>query len=81
MYSKRNLQDVPLMAPEFSSLIGGGEFDMRGIESIQVISAENLAEDNIRANLKGEIDTVIENVQCIVERMGCISSIDEKESF
>ena len=36
---------------EFSSLVGGGEIDMRELDSIHRIFAECLAEDNLRANL------------------------------
>ena len=30
-----SLKDVPLIAPDFLSLVGGGEVDMREIKSIQ----------------------------------------------
>ena len=42
------LKDVPLMAPEFPSLVEGGDVDMREIESIHRTSAGCLAEDNLR---------------------------------
>ena len=36
---KKNLKDVSLMAPEFPSLVGDGEIDMREIESIHRLFA------------------------------------------
>ena len=69
------------MAREFLSLAGFGENDTNGIQSIQRIFAGCLAEDNLRANLNEEIDTVIEEVACIVEKGGCVPSRDEKQSF
>ena len=69
------------MAPEVSSLVGGGEIDVREIESIQRIFAECLAEDNPRANLHEEIITVVEEVPCLVEKRCCVSSRDEENSF
>ena len=74
-------KDVHLMAPEFSSLVGGGEVDMREIEPNQRTSAECLAEDNLRANLIEKIGGVIEEVPCKAEKRGCVSSSDEVESF
>ena len=75
------LKDVHLMVPEFLSLVGGGEVDMREMESNQRTFAECLAEDNLRANLIEKIGGVIEEVPCVVERRGCVSSRDEVESF
>ena len=54
---------------------------MREVESNQRIFAECLAEDYLRANLNEEMETVIEEVPCIVERRGCLSSRVEEESF
>ena len=67
----------PLMAPEFSSLVRRGYIDMREIEVLQRIFAECLAKDNLTANLNKEIDTVIDEVPCIVERRGWVSGRDE----
>ena len=69
------------MAPEFSSLVGGGEVDMREKESNQRTFAESLAEDYLRATWNEKIGGVIEEVPCVVERRGCVSSRDEVESF
>ena len=69
---EKSLKDVLLMAPEFPSLVGGGEIDTRELEPIQTIFAECLAEDNLRANLVEEIATVIEEIPCIVEKSGCV---------
>ena len=57
-----SLNDLPLMAPEFSSPVGGGEINMREIESFQRTFAECLAEDNFRVKLNEEIGTVVEDV-------------------
>ena len=75
------LKDVHLMVPEFLSLVGGGEVDMREIESNQRTFAECLAEDNLRANLIEKIGGVIEEDPCIAEKRGCVSSSVEEESF
>ena len=78
---EKNSNCVDLLSPEFLSLVGGGEVDMRGIESNQRTFAERLAEDYLRATWNEEIDTVIEEVPCVVERRGCVSSSVEEESF
>ena len=70
-----------LSSPEFLSLVGGGQVDMREIESNQRTFAESLAEDYLRATWNEEIDAVIEEVPCLVERRGCVSSRDEVKSF
>ena len=75
-----NSDCLDLLAPEFSSLVGGGEVDMREIESNQRTFAECLAEDYLRANLNEEMETVIEEVLCVFERSGCVSSRDEEEA-
>ena len=75
------LEDVHLMAPEFLSLVGGSEVDVKEIESIHRIFAECLAEDNLRANLIEKIGGVIEEFPCIAEKRGCVSSSVEEESF
>ena len=72
-----SLKDEPLMAPEFSSIVGRGDFDMREIEFLQRIFAECPAKDNLRANLNEEIGTFIDEVPCIVERRGWVSGRDE----
>ena len=54
---------------------------MKEIEFIERVFAQSLAEDNLRANLIEKICTVIEEVPCIVERRGCISSRVEEVSF
>ena len=54
---------------------------MREIESNQRTFAESLAEDYLRITWNEEIDTVIEEVPCVVERRGCVSSSVEEESF
>ena len=54
---------------------------MREIESNQRTFAESLAEDYLRATWNEEIDTVIEEVPCVNERRGCVSSSVEEESF
>ena len=69
------------LAPEFLSLVGGAEVDMTDIESSHRIFAENLAEDNLRADLIEEIGTVSEEVPCIVEKKGCVPSRGKEESF
>ena len=69
------------MVPEFLSLVRGGEVDMREIESIHRVFAENLADVNLRDKLNQEIDTVTNEVTCIVETRCRISSRDEEESF
>ena len=78
---EKNSDCLDLLSPEFLSLVGGCEVDMREIESNQKTSAESLAEDYLRATWNEEIDTVIEEVPCVVERRGCVSSRDEEESF
>ena len=55
-----SFRDAPLMAPEFSSLVGGGEVDMREIESTHRIFAESPAAVSLRAILNEEIGNVIE---------------------
>ena len=77
----KNSDCLDLMAPEFSYVVEGGEIYMRKIESIHRILAESRAEDNLRANLNKEIDTVIQEVSCIVEKRGCVSSREKEESF
>ena len=77
---EKNSDCLDLLSPEFSSLVGGGEIDMREIESTQRAFEECLAEDKLRANLIEEISTVIEEVPCIVEKRGCITSRDKEES-
>ena len=77
---EKNSDCLDLLSPEFLSL-GGGEVDMREIESNQRIFAECLAEDNLRANLIEKVGGVIEEVPCIAERRGCVSSSVEEESF
>ena len=62
------------MTTEFSSLVGVCEVDMREIESIHRIFTEGLEEDNLRGDLREEIDTVIEEVPCIVEKRDFVSS-------
>ena len=42
---EKNSDCLDLLSPEFLSLVGGGEVDMREIESNQRTSAESLAED------------------------------------
>ena len=54
---------------------------MSGIESFQRIFAEYLAEDNLRAALIEKIGAVFEEVPCIVERRGCLSSRDKDNFF
>ena len=81
LLKKKSLKDVPLMAPEFPSLVGGGDVCLREIESIHRIYAECLAEDNLRANLVEEICTVIEEVPCLPKKWGCVPSRNEEESF
>ena len=76
-----NFKDVPLMSPVFPSLVGGGDIDMREIESIHRSFAQCLIEDNLRANLIEEKSTVIGEVPCIVEKRGFVSSREEEESF
>ena len=78
---EKNSDCLDILSPEFLSLVGGGEVDMREKESNQRTFAECLAEDNLRANLNEEIDTVIEEVPCVVERRDCVSSGDEVKSF
>ena len=78
---EKNSDCLDLLSSEFLSLVGGGEVDMREIESNQRTSAESLAEDYLRATWNEEIDTVIEEVPCVVERRGCVSSRDEVKSF
>ena len=78
---EKNCDCLDLLSPEVLSLVGGSEVDVREIESILRTFAECLAEDNLRANLNEEIDTVIDEVPCVVERRGCVSSRDEVESF
>ena len=78
---EKNSDCLDLLSPEVLSLVGGDEVDMREIESNQRTSAESLAEDYLRATWNEEVDTVIEEVPCVVERMGCVSSGDEVESF
>ena len=78
---EKNNDCLDLLSPEFLSLVGGGEVDMREIESNRRTSAESLAEDYPRATWNEEIDTVIEEVPCVVERRGCVTSGDEVESF
>ena len=63
-----NLKDVPLIAREFWSLVGGGEIYIREIQSFQRIFEQFLAEYNLRARLSEEIGTVIEEVLCIIEK-------------
>ena len=77
---EKNSDCLDLLSPEFSSLLGGGEIDMREIESTQRAFEECLAEDKLRANLIEEISTVIEEVPCIVEKRGCVTSRDKEES-
>ena len=74
-----SLRDVPLMAPELSSLAVGGEVHSREIESIHTIVGECIAGDRIRANLIEAIDNVIEEIPCIVEKQDCVTSTDEEE--
>ena len=78
---EKNSDCLDLLSPEFLSLVGGGEVDMREIESNQRTFAESLAEDHLRATWNEEIVTVIEEVPCVVERRGCVSSGDEVGSF
>ena len=78
---EKRLKNVPPMASEYSSLVGGVEVDMRVIESIHRISAECLADDNPRVNSSEEICTVIDEVPCIVEKRDCLLSRVEEESF
>ena len=80
-FQETSLKDIPLMAAEISSLVEGDEINTRAIESIHRIFAECLYEDNLRANLNEEIDTVSEEVLCIVEIRGFVTSRDEEESF
>ena len=54
---------------------------MREIESIQKNFLECIAEEKLRASFNEEIDTVIEEVPCIVEKRGSVHSRDEEESF
>ena len=54
---------------------------MREIESIYRIFAEYLADDNFRANLIEDIGNVIEEILCIVEKRGAVSSKIEDASF
>ena len=70
-----SLKDVPIIAREFWSLVGGGEFDIREIKSFQRIFAQCLAENNLRARLSEDIGTVIEEVLCIVEKKGCLTKM------
>ena len=72
------LKDVLLMAPEFSSLVGGDEIDLREIESLQRINPECVAEDILRVSLNEEIGTIIE-LPCIVTKRGSVSSRDVEE--
>ena len=62
---EKNSDCLDLVSPEFLSLVGGCEVDMREIESNQRTFAECLAEDNLRANLIEKIGGVIEEVPCI----------------
>ena len=78
---EKNSDCLDLLSPEFLSLVGGGEVDMREMESNQRTFAESLAEDYLRATWNEGIDTVIEEVPCVVERRGCVSSRDEVDSF
>ena len=78
---EKNSDCLDLLSPEFLSLVGGGEVDMKEIESNQRTFAESLAEDYLRATWNEEIDTVIEEVPCVVERKGCASSSVEEETF
>ena len=78
---EKNSDCLDFLSPEFPSLVRGGDIDMREVESIHRFLAECLAQNNLRANLNGEIATVIEEVPCIVEKRGCVSSRDEEESF
>ena len=78
---EKNSDCLDLLSPEFLSLLGGGEVDVREIEYIHRIFAECLAEDNPRANLIEKIGGVIEEVPCIAEKRGCVSSSVEEESF
>ena len=50
------------MAPEISSLVGGGRIDMREMDSIHRIFADCPAEDSLRASLDEEIGPVTEEV-------------------
>ena len=50
---------------------------MREIESVHRFCAEGLAEDNNRATLNEDIGIKIEEVSCIVEKRGCVSSRDK----
>ena len=61
--------------------MGGGEIDLREIESIHRIFVECLAEDNLRAISNEKIGIVIERTPCIVERRDCVPSRVEKEFF
>ena len=78
---KTSLQGVPLMEHEFSSLLGNGEIDMKEIEYIHRVFEECLGNINLRVNLNEEIGSVIEEVPCIVEKWGGLSSRVEEESF
>ena len=78
---EKNSGFLDLLAPDFSSLTGGAEIDMREIESIHKNFAECMAEGNLRASLIGKNGTVIEEVPCMVEKRGCVSSRDEEESY
>ena len=78
---EKNSDCLDLLSPEVLSLVGGSEVDVREIESIHRVFAECLAEDNLRANSIEKIGGVIEEVPCIAEKRGCVSSSVEEESF
>ena len=77
---EKSLKDVTLMAPEFSSLVGSGEVDMRKIESIHRTFAVSLTDDNLRVNLIHEIGTVIEEFPWQL-RKGVVYLVEMKRSL
>ena len=82
LLKKKSLKDVPLMAPEFPSLVGGFDVCFREIESIHRIYAKCLAEDNLRANLVEEICTVEKLKKFhVCLRNGAVSLVELKRSL